>query len=50
MAPNDKLMMTPDLSPFCEADKEEKEFDLDKAVEYFEDVMGMDPWAPKPKN
>ena len=50
MAPNDKLMMTPDLSPFCEADKEEEEFDLDKAVEYFEDVMGMDPWAPKPKN
>lgn len=43
MGPNDFISLTPDMSPFCEVDSDENEFDIDEAVEYFEDMIGATP-------
>lgn len=43
LGPNDFISMTPSMSPFCEADQDENEYDINEAVRYFEDLMGITP-------
>ena len=43
LGPNDFISMTPSMSRFCEADQDENEYDINEAVRYFEDLMGITP-------
>ena len=37
------VSLTPNMSPFCVADSEDSDYDIEKKVKFFEDLVGIKP-------
>lgn len=43
LGPNDFISITPNMSPFCPADSDDKDYDIEEELHFFEDLIGIKP-------